>query len=409
MERAALEADAAVASRRSALDDAVPTPSSLLDEELAAATPYPCGYCGAFHGSETGFCAGCSGSWLKPEVASRAARFQRRAYIALVTMMMSYFETNDKGVLSVFCGSIGLVVFFWFLTKSVATAAPEWIAPLIALSLAAMYVVPTMRRMVVLIEDVDEISALFERTWRAHENDNTKGPAPAKLVGELSQPTADLRRLYALARARIGGFEVDVVERLARAGRAAADSLRETRGPQLKGLFRAREKISMDYDGDARHLRDVLRASIVCGTVDELRTLGDELSALEAAGTIRVVQVKNRFIGAPTPSGYRDINMNMIYHGLLCEIQIHLEPILLIADQQHVAYEAARELDLMGALEKPIDATHETSSPLRWGYVAARLVPAALSVVIGWLYVGARCLQRRCLRDDVEAARRWRQ
>ena len=73
-------------------------------------------------------CQSRTGSWLKPKVASRAARFQRRAYIALVTMMMSYFETNDKGVLSVFCASIGLVVFFWFLTKSVATAAPEWIA-----------------------------------------------------------------------------------------------------------------------------------------------------------------------------------------------------------------------------------------------------------------------------------------
>jgi hypothetical protein len=77
-------------------------------------------------------------------------------------------------------------------------------------------------------------------------------------------------------------------------------------------------------------------------------------------------------MGVPTPSGYRDINMSMIYHGLLCEIQIHLEPILAIADQQHVAYEAARELDLMGALEKPTEATHETSSrPLRWSYVAA--------------------------------------
>jgi hypothetical protein len=46
-------------------------------------------------------------------------------------------------------------VFFWFLTKSVATAAPEWIAPLVVLFLAAVYVIPTIRRMVVLIEDVD--------------------------------------------------------------------------------------------------------------------------------------------------------------------------------------------------------------------------------------------------------------
>ena len=63
--------------------------------------------------------------------------------------------------------------------------------------------IPTMRRMVVLIEDVDEISALFERTWREHENDEKKGPAPAKVAGALSQPTADLRRLYVLARARV--------------------------------------------------------------------------------------------------------------------------------------------------------------------------------------------------------------
>ncbi len=70
--------------------------------------------------------------------------------------------------------------------------------------------------------------------------------------------------LYVLARARVGGFEVDVVERLALAGRQPAESSRETRGPQLKGLLRAREKISMDYGGDASRLRDVLRASIVC-------------------------------------------------------------------------------------------------------------------------------------------------
>ena len=44
---------------------------------------------------------------------------------ALVTLVMSYFETSDRLVLSVFVGSTGLIVFFWFLTKSVATAAAE--------------------------------------------------------------------------------------------------------------------------------------------------------------------------------------------------------------------------------------------------------------------------------------------
>ena len=66
----------------------------------------------------------------------------------------------------------------------------------------------------------------------------------------------------------------------------------------------------------------------------------------QPAGVVRVVQVKNRFIGAPTPSGYRDINMSMVFYNLLCEIQIHLEPILAIADQQHVAYDGLPPLGI---------------------------------------------------------------
>ena len=147
---------------------------ALLDESEAAAAPYPCGYCGAFHGSETGYCAACSRSWLKPEIAARAARFQRRAYLALVTLMMSYFETDDKAVLSVFCGSIGLVVFFWFLTKSVATAAPAWIAPLVILSLAAVYMISllTMRAWSCSSRTPRNPALAFEtRTLAQHEND----------------------------------------------------------------------------------------------------------------------------------------------------------------------------------------------------------------------------------------------
>ena len=55
---------------------------------------------------------------------------------------------------------------------------------------------------------------------------------------------------------------MDVVERLARAGKTPAESSRNTRGPQIKGLLRAREKIAMDYGGDVSRLRDILRASI---------------------------------------------------------------------------------------------------------------------------------------------------
>jgi hypothetical protein len=214
----------------------------------------------------------------------------------------------------------------------------------------------------------------------------------------LLQPTGDLRQLYVMARARLKAFELEVVEPLARAGRNSAEQSRETKGCQLKRLHRAREKIAMDYDGDVRCLRDILRASIVCETVRELRMIADELEALEAAGVIRVVQVKNRFGGEPTPSGYRDINLNFLHHELVVEVQIHLRAVLTIADKQHVAYEYAREMDLMGVLEKSeAKESPETrgSAPRRphLGFFVARMVPAMLSVVIGWLYIDAFTLK----------------
>ena len=119
---------------------------------------------------------------------------------------MSYFETDDRFVVSIFCGSTTLIVFFWFLCKSVATAAPEWITALVAFVAVLAYVVPAIRRTVVLVEDVDAISSLFDRASRQHlegMSNADMGPATRKLNSELLQPTADLRRLYVLARARV--------------------------------------------------------------------------------------------------------------------------------------------------------------------------------------------------------------
>jgi hypothetical protein len=312
---------------------------------------------------------------------------------------MSYFETSDRLVLSVFVGSTGLIVFFWFLTKSVATAAPAWIAALVLYVVAVLYLIPTIRGTVVTIEDVDKISALFDaatNTCLEGVADADAGPEPlAREDEQLVQPTSELRRLYVLARARLASFEVEVVERVARAGRAPTEPSRETKTSQLKGLFRAREKVAVDYGGRGERLRDVLRASIVCETVVELRTLGDELRALEAAGTVKVLQIKNRFRGHPTPSGYRDVNISLFYHGFIAELQIHLRAIMSIAERQHVAYEYAREMDLMGVLEKPVEDTTCMAAARRQGvtYLVARMVPATLSVVIGWLYVDAFCLK----------------
>ena len=388
-----VEADAPTAapSLRSTLDDTGRVSSSLLDETTAAANPYPCSSCSAFHNNDSGYCEKCSSSWLSPGFVAWTRRLQRRAYLALITLVMSYFETSDRLVLSVFVGSSGLIVLFYLLTQSVATESPTWICGLVAYVAALLYLIPTIRGTVLKVEDIDKISSLFEDATKqslAGATDDDLRPAPQKLADKLRQPTDDLRQLYVLARARVRAFELEVVEPLARAGRAPTEPSRETKGSELKTLYRAREKIAKDYNGDVRCLRDVLRASVVCETVSELRVIADKLEALERAGVIRVVQVKNRFGGEATPSSYRDINLNFLHRDLVVEVQIHPRAVLTIADKQHVAYEYVREMDLMSVLEKS-EATESPatrgSAPRRshWGFFVARMVPAILSVVIG--------------------------
>ena len=251
-----------------------------------------------------------------------ARRLQRRAYLALITLVMSYFETSDRLVLSMFIGSSGLIVLFYLLTQSVATESPTWICGLVAYVAALLYLIPTIRSTVLKVEDIDKISSLFEEATKQSLAGATKDdlrPVPRKLANQLLQPTGDLRQLYVMARARLKAFELEVVEPLARAGRGPTEPSRETKTSQLKKLFRAREKVAVDYGGRGERLRDVLRASIVCETVAELQTLGDELRALEAAGTVRVLQIKNRFRGHPTPSGYRDVNVSLRYHGFITD------------------------------------------------------------------------------------------
>ena len=222
------------------------TSGALLDEATAAANPFPCGRCRAFHNNESGYCEKCSSSWLSPGFVARARRLQRRAYLALITLVMSYFETSDRLVLSVFIGSSGLIVFFYLLTQSVATESPTWICGLVAYVAALLYLIPTIRSTVLKVEDIDKISSLFEDATKqslAGATDDDLRPAPRKLADKLRQPTDDLRQLYVLARARVRAFELEVVEPLARAGRAPTEPSRETKGSEIKKLYRAREKI----------------------------------------------------------------------------------------------------------------------------------------------------------------------
>jgi hypothetical protein len=72
----------------------------------------------------------------------------------------------------------------------------------------------------------------------------------------------------------------------------------------LKSYDRAYEKALLDYGKDHRLLKDMLRGSIICKTMEQLRKVWQRLQRLQAEGVLKILQVKNRFRGKPFPTGY---------------------------------------------------------------------------------------------------------
>ena len=169
--------------------------------------PYPCGGCAAFHDDESGFCAQCSRRRLvPPHTVAMLARMQRKLYLALLTLIMSMFETGDKAIIATFTASTTLVVLLSFLTKALASQEPgPWIAGLVLVVTAAVCCGPAVRRMIRSIEAVDAISGEFEAASSkllADRDDAQRGPASFKPAAPRSQPSWELRDLYVLARER---------------------------------------------------------------------------------------------------------------------------------------------------------------------------------------------------------------
>lgn len=63
-----------------------------------------------------------------------------------------------------------------------------------------------------------------------------------------------------------------------------------------------------------------------------------------------VLRVTNGFISDWMPSGYRDVKLNAVVNGHLCEIQLHLQEFHNLKRHQHVVYEWARDLKVTKAM-----------------------------------------------------------
>jgi tetratricopeptide (TPR) repeat protein len=183
---------------------------------------------------------------------------------------------------------------------------------------------------------------------------------------------ATLEDLYGAANEVRGRFEF-VLQSMATALSLSSDRIVI---PPLKGRDRAAEKAKDDYGSRTpgpsfAWLYDVVRGCIKCDSEQEICSAMAYLQSLDAASDaedntcwngsgddhsrIRIVRMKNRFV-QPTPGGFRDITINIsirapkeldsdrIYVTHICELQIHLAPLYLLAKQlgSHSVYEHFR-------------------------------------------------------------------
>ena len=376
--------------------DAAPADASL---EAVPEHPYPCECCTNTHGNESGFCDACSRRvGLPPGVAKRFALFRRRAQLLLITLTMSFFETDDQALLVVFCGSVALICAFYFVARVVASPDKVlgWIVLVLVVGTCGL-LAKAMPDLVRAVEAVDAIKGLFDAAREkllAGRSADDLGPASRKPddAAALQQSTASLREIYTTVQRLRPAFEAEVLRVLAR---HEAESPREQMS-NVKRLFRARQKTAMDYGGNFAMLRDVLRGSVVCRDADDFQKCFRGLAALERDGVVEIVSIKNRVRDGALSSGYVDANVVVRFRGLLCELQLHLKAIVDISHEHHDAYEAGRELDLMGVLEEAPaleDVQADESLRARGAYDAARCVPAVMSLVIAVLYVDAFVLK----------------
>lgn len=159
-------------------------------------------------------------------------------------------------------------------------------------------------------------------------------------MAEQRQPTNNLDELYqAAAAARPGFFRL-----LQRIAEASGGQVVTT---PLKSRERAEAKIAAEYEGRAAEIKDLLRGSI---HYNSLKQLYQGLEQLKEEA-VEVLLIKDRFKN-PTRSGYRDALVNIrTPNGVIAELQLHLEQILVAKFEGHKYYEQEQELNRRAKLE----------------------------------------------------------
>jgi len=121
-------------------------------------------------------------------------------------------------------------------------------------------------------------------------------------------------------------------------------------------------KVMGENDGKFDSVGDLVRGMVMVDTIAELPQVID---ALKSSGAVFARPVKNRF-EKPTPSGYRDIMMNItLPNGHIAEVQINTKPMVSAKERLgHPLYEKERAINATAKMEGR-DLTSEERSTIR--------------------------------------------
>ena len=344
-----LEGAPVVATAATEAQDAATNPLvRQLSETAFFAEPFPCEApgCEKFHSNAHGRCdAHAKGSLGFVGLVYRKVLV--KFTVVLVAIVMGILETKSKYEAAIFSASAATVVQINLILEAGRDGDPLPCLYAVLFALLFGVVAWNIPRLLADVEAVDELSDQFKATSNRHLDGvppDALGPATVKRPAE--QPIRQPVPIYAAARQGQSKLEALLTD-VAGAARGSAEW-----AGSLKRVTRARRKVLLDYGGNWRQLRDVLRGRVV---VDDAHDLGRCCDALQER--IQVVSVKNRFRGAACGSGYRDLNIvAKDDDAFLFEVQIHLKDVLVLAEQQHRAYELAQELDAIGALDNEKEA-----------------------------------------------------
>lgn len=110
----------------------------------------------------------------------------------------------------------------------------------------------------------------------------------------------------------------------------------------VKSYPRAKEKVTLELNGQAERITDLARATMIA---DDVPSLVEAYEALGKEATI--VKVKNRF-KAPAASGYRDLSVlvELPQTKIIAEVQFHLQAIAEVkSGPEHALYEQIQQIE----------------------------------------------------------------